>query len=1078
MSAARSLCILGAGALALSGCPAEPYFTGDGPTINDNGIQPAFENGNVGTALVLNTLVDRDNPTDEEITNLIEPLLVRISGDFGDCNDPRVVFGNRNATIWQASDDAIDVLTPVGPVRGGHVDVQVACRGVDEDGNEIEGISTVSDAYDYFLGKIADGERVLDDIPERCLDDNGEPRDGITSRTDCLFENEFGSFTLFYQAQPFASLPDATGYGYFFSEKSPRASMFWGQNADLVYGGHGASDDPQLVLPQIPQLNYETPEQGDRLQAGDGITFFYQRNHEEVLDPVRLAAIKRINIDTGAPEPDLPTSPNNIGVWLRFEVESGGGGIQERYLRVAQNIGAWCLDSSNEGCGGDDDDLLNNTRIPIDPSFSLVFPQRPDREHFETLYPGVAPEYLAHLDCNDDVDCEAGVGVMLPSGTYSAVQVIKAADEEGEWPWQDDEGRQVFRVLMEVIPSVTVTEGALFVDVPPDVSTTWPYEPDQERYDNFDQPVGEGAFPMDTPIYVSYPGGFSQGERIPAKNYDASRLDDGLAPWTYPRDEESGDRFLPDPTSSAYDEYPYIEIPEIEIDTLLFANGGVFAQNGFPVQVKRDDDTFDWRVPLPGGQVNQGELTGADRWEDTYFVVAMTVRQIEGPGGFGGGPWKASAFAWPGDDYITIPYSALATAPTTADAFRPGPEDQNGSELLGFANLEIHRLARWNLSTPEQIADGVGFRDENASVMFDVNGISIGYWHTENSCEDGIDNDGDGQIDDADTNCARSNDEVYESGECQDEEDNDEDGLTDADDPDCHDGSGDYDPTDVDEGSACSDGVDNDGDGWLDYRDLDQDGNPDPGSDPGCASADASDEGGFDSTWDCNDGIDSDFDGLVDRDDPGCEAADDTTEDGDTCSDGIDNNGDGWIDFDDVMCRPGRNGSDIAWLVGNRGEIEYTWVDVVDFQCSNSQPGGGDLLDDDADGLTNADDPECAYGWDPSGEAEAPGQCQDLQDNDGDGWVDGDDPDCLTDFHPEGGAIPGGTCNNGTDDDGDGWIDAEDPVCVDGSVNETIVEGTLQYSTLACNNNVDDDGDGDVDSADADCVSGKDNSEE
>ena len=1079
MSTARLLLALPlAGALALTvGCPAEPYFTGDGPLINDNGIQPAFENGNIGTALVLNTVVDRNNPTEEEITALIEPLLVRISGEFSGCDDPRVVFGNRNATIWQKSDDAIDVLTPVGPVRGGVVDVQVACRLVDEDGNDVEGVSTVSKGYDYFLGRFEDGEPDRSDIPRRCLDGDDEPLDGITSRMDCLFQNEFGSFTLFYQAQPFASLPDATGYGYFFSEKSPRASMFWGQNPDLVYGGHALADDPTLVLPQLPQLTYETPEQGDRLQAGDGITFFFERSYSEPLDPVRIAAIKRLNPATGGPEPDMPNTPNNIGAWLRLEVEEGDGSTQERYLRIAQEIGKWCDTATNAGCGVDDrtDALLNNTRIPIDPSFRLVFPQRPDREHLEVLYPGLAPEYIAHLDCAGDDACEDAVGVMLPTGTYRNVQVIKAADEPDQWPWQDDESFQFTRVVLEVIPEVVVVEGARYVDAPTDVSTTWPYDTDQERYDNFDQPVGEGAFPMAREVYVSYPGGFSQGERIPPKNHDEERVADGLPAFAYPEDEDG--RYVPEPGTSAYDAYPYIEIPQIEVDTLLFANGGVFAQHGFPVQVLRDDETFDWRVPLPGGEVNGAEIGGLDRWEDTYFVVSLTVRAIEGPGGFGGGPWKASAFAWPGDDYITIPYQTMATVPTIANAFRPDGEDQNGSALLGFASLEIHRLARWNLSTEQQLADNRGFRDESAQVMFDVNGISTGYWHTENSCVDGIDNDGDGQIDDGDTNCARA-DAVFESGECQDGEDNDGDELIDSLDPDCTDAAGDYDPTDTDEGSACSDGIDNDGDGWTDWKDLNLDGIPDPGSDPGCTDGASSSEGGFDSTYDCNDGIDSDFDGLIDSDDPGCETADDLSEAGDTCSDGIDNNGDGWIDADDLMCRPGRNSDAAAFLFGTRGEADYDWIAAVDFECSNMQVGGASLRDDDLDGLFNVDDPECAYGWDPSGESALPGTCLDRVDNDGDGWVDDVDPDCLTSQHPEAGGFVGGTCNDGNDNDGDGWIDNEDPVCRDGADNETIVSGTLQYSTLACNNNVDDDGDGDVDVDDTDCVSGKDNAEQ
>ena len=707
---------------------------------------------------------------------------------------------------------------------------------------------------------------------------------------------------------------------------------------------------------------------------------------------------------------------------------------------------------------------------------------------------------MAFLDCDGDCDggcaiddvpcndkqaacedkqasCEAGVGVMLPAGSHDDVEIIKTSDEDGQWPWQDDEGFQGLRVTLERVQGVLVTEGAKYVDFPADVTAIWPFNDDQSRYDNFDVSVGEGGLPMGVPIFVSYPGGFSQGERIPPKNYDEEQS----PPFAYPEDE--GESFIPDPGTADYDRYPYIEIPELEIETMLFAGGGAFSTQGFPVQIPLDieEDGFDWRLPLPGGSVNPGiDMTGDGRWEDTYFVVSLTVRRIGGPGGFGGGPWKVSAFAWPGDDYIVIPRETLLTLPRISDAFRPDVETQLGEQYLGFASLEVHRLARWNLSTPEQRADGVGFRSADANVMFDVNAISLGYYHTENSCLDGIDNDGDGQVDAADTNCARA-DETYEAGQCQDEEDNDEDGLIDAEDGDCLTGAGVYDPTDIDEGAACSDGIDNDGDGWVDFSPIGA-----ATADPGCESSEDSTEGGFSGDWDCNDGIDSDFDGLIDADDPGCESGDDLDESGDTCSDGIDNNGDGWVDAQDLTCRPGRNSSATAWVLGTRGEVEYTWIDAIEYQCSDSTPGGIEALDNDADGDANSDDSDCLYGWDPSGETAPPAECSDRIDNDGDGWIDwpstdlppgGADPDCISPNHPENGNIIGGTCNNELDDDGDGWIDGDDPVCLSGAANETIVADTVQFSDLACNNNVDDDGDGDVDSEDSDCVSGKDNNE-
>lgn len=1074
----RILASLGLFAGALSGCPSTPY-DGVGPEINEP--SPNWENGNIGGALVLNLLEDRENPTDEEIESLINPRLVRITGDFSTCapeegherlaRDVRVVFGNRNAVVWASEDDFVEVLTPVGPIRGGDVDIRVACQYLDENGEFKDGSTLIEDAYDYYLGN---------------LDEEGDrPDPEDRRRMEDLFDAEYGSFTMFYQDEPFASLPDAQGIGFFFSERSPRASMFWGQNPDLVYGGMTANQvEPHPVAAQVPQLNYEAPEQGDRLNGGDGFTFFFRRNYDDVLDPVPVAARKRISAQ-GFPEPHLDSSPNNIGVWLRFEIDGADGLPQERYLRVAQNVGNFCLDSSNPGCGESDsqDTRLNRTRIPIDNSFSLVFPDKPPREHFEENYPNVAPEYLAYLDCEADASCdEDAVGVLLPSGTYRDVQVIKAADEVGEWPWQGVEGRQVFRVIMEVVPEVEVTEGAQYVDFPRDVSTTWAFDADNSVYSNGNFTHGEGAFPTDRPIFISYPGGFSQGERIPPKNYDA----DQDIPWTYPEE-------LPAPGSDEYDVTPWIEIPTVEIDTLLFASGTPFAQFGFPAQIplefEEGETPFDFRIPLPGGAANEtedmtgDEIDGEPAWADTYFIVQLEVRRIEGPGGFGGGPWKASAFAWAGDDFLVIPSETLQTMPTIANINKPDVETQEGSQYLGLASIEVHRLASWNLSTPEQLDTGVGFRSEDASLKFDINNISTGYFHTVNSCDDGIDNDGDGLIDAEDTNCARDPEAEFESGQCQDETDNDEDGLIDADDPDCLDNNGVYDENDTDEGSACSDGIDNDGDGWTDFSETD------PQADPGCSSADDSTEGGFDPTIACNDGIDTDFDGLIDRDDPGCESSTDDSEEGDTCSDGIDNNGDGWIDGDDLRCRPGRNGTALAWTGGqfpNRGESEYTWIDAIDFQCSNSTAGGLEEQDDDGDGLINADDPECAYGWDPSGESALPGECADLIDNDGDGWFDyadpdgaddGSDPDCLTANHPEGGAIPGGSCNDGTDNDGDGWIDADDPICRTGAQNETATDTAGPYSGLECNNNVDDDGDGDVDADDADCVSGKDSSE-
>jgi hypothetical protein len=349
-------------------------------------------------------------------------------------------------------------------------------------------------------------------------------------------------------------------------------------------------------------------------------------------------------------------------------------------------------------------------------------------------------------------------------------------------------------------------------------------------------------------------------------------------------------------------------------------------------------------------------------------------------------------------------------------------------------------------------------------MVFDISTITLGYFHNQHSCFDGIDNDGDGLCDtgecigedgsrlDPDPACLPvpgGDAPEYETATCQDGEDNDSDGLVDLADPDCADAN------DMIEDAACSDGVDNDGDGWLDFP-----------QDPGCASLTSSDEGGLSYLSDCNDGIDDDGDGRIDADDAGCEDGADPDESGDTCQDGIDNNEDGWLDALDITCRANS---------GFVGESPYTLADLSTgteyFECSDFDLQGP--TDNDGDGTANADDSDCLSGWDPSGEGSQPDACSDGQDNDGDGWIDGDDPECVLDPTTEALGPPGGTCSNGEDDDSDGWIDSLDPDCLSGQDGE--IEAT---SPLQCNNGIDDDSDGTIDSADSDCPTGKDNHEE
>ena len=143
-------------------------------------------------------------------------------------------------------------------------------------------------------------------------------------------------------------------------------------------------------------------------------------------------------------------------------------------------------------------------------------------------------------------------------------------------------------------------------------------------------------------------------------------------------------------------------------------------------------------------------------------------------------------------------------------------------------------------------------------------------------CADGIDNDGDGLIDNADPGCSGSddNDETNSSvpAQCADGTDNDSDGFSDTNDPNCHtDGNplnaSSYDPTRSESGSlpVCWNNLDDDGDGLKDFP-----------ADLGCSSPLDADESntalpGAENTLAlCSDEIDNDADGAIDLADPDC----------------------------------------------------------------------------------------------------------------------------------------------------------------------------------------------------------------
>jgi len=116
-------------------------------------------------------------------------------------------------------------------------------------------------------------------------------------------------------------------------------------------------------------------------------------------------------------------------------------------------------------------------------------------------------------------------------------------------------------------------------------------------------------------------------------------------------------------------------------------------------------------------------------------------------------------------------------------------------------------------------------------------------------------------------------------------------------------------------------------------------------------------------------------------------------------------------------------------------------------------------VDDDSDGRVDCADPDCAS--DPA--CQVPDEiCGNGLDDDQDGFADCADSDCASQPACQ---VPAEDCTNGIDDDGDLHADCTDADCENHPACETVPQEN-------CNNGLDDDGDGATDCKDADCFWG------
>ena len=381
----------------------------------------------------------------------------------------------------------------------------------------------------------------------------------------------------------------------------------------------------------------------------------------------------------------------------------------------------------------------------------------------------------------------------------------------------------------------------------------------------------------------------------------------------------------------------------------------------------------------------------------------------------------------------------------------------------------------------------------------------------ETSCGDGIDNDHDGRVDCYDTDCvtaicapgAMCNKDII--GDCQAGMlasgcalglDADYDGLIGCADPDCNgitcpNGSGlcssagavEDRHCDGGEATGCDNGFDDDGDGFIDCQDPDCYGQSCvEGFCTGVAGTnmpfgDRECNGGIE---DCENQADDDFDGLLNCQDPECA--------GKQCGSGL------------GICSPLGTPLDQRECIGIEGMLPDT--------CQNKS-------DDDSDGLTDCQDPQCdgkacgsgnlCYSRPDlpaherhcralQGESATPERC-DGTDSDGDKLVDCADPDCASKPCAGGmGLCTGPTvradekhcisaieaCDTQADVDGDGLFGCQDPdcykaVCGPGGSGVCTSSGLLvddrhcMFGETNCSDGNDLDDDGLADCEDPDC---------
>ena len=390
-----------------------------------------------------------------------------------------------------------------------------------------------------------------------------------------------------------------------------------------------------------------------------------------------------------------------------------------------------------------------------------------------------------------------------------------------------------------------------------------------------------------------------------------------------------------------------------------------------------------------------------DAYGDAFATVALDGDDVTAACGYGGadglvswtapgtGTWTISATPDTSYEYVALDVSSGDCTALTSLAC-----DESFAYYYGDPSVTLALTA----------GDTVSFAVE-AYYGYATSATLTAWPDAEFDCFDGVDDDGDGSADCADSECASACFEL----DCTDGLDGDADGATDCDDTDCV-----TDPSCVPE-TDCADGADNDLDGATDCSDSDcaaafectatcLDDNL--GSALGYGLASGSTVGqGDDRTPSCPSGSTtptagdvaflwtapltdtytfttsgSSYDTMITVEEPSCTTVELA------CDDDISSS-----DFDSTVSVSLAAGDQVIVNVDGYGSREGAYVLSI---YGSTELACADGTDDDGDGDTDCDDTDCAA--DAACVVLAETVCADRLDDEGDGLVDCLDTDCAT----------------------------------------------------------------------------------